>query len=98
MGVICVCCVLLFPSALERADSRAVRSHADHHITMDTLQDYIKRCDELLEATVVAQTRAEKAEDALATAQRGFDDQIAIMTEHMVGMNDRAKEQEEQYR
>jgi hypothetical protein len=50
---------------------------------MDTLQDYAKRCDELLEAVVAAQGRAAKAEDALGTAQRGFDDQIAIMTEVM---------------
>ena len=87
-----------YASAMERADARAVRSHADHLTTMDTLQDYVKRCDELLEATVAAQGHAAMMEDALSTAQRGYDKQIAIMTEHMVGMNDRAKEQEEQFR
>lgn len=91
-------CVHVFASAMERADARAIRSHVDHLTTMDTLQDYTKRCDELLEATLTAQRRAETMEDALSTAQRGYDEQIAIMTEHMVGMNDRAKEQEEQFR
>jgi hypothetical protein len=91
-------CAYVFASAMERADARAIRSHVDHLTTMDTLQDYTKRCDELLEATLTAQRRAETMEDALSTAQRGYDEQIAIMTEHMVGMNDRAKEQEEQFR
>ena len=91
-------CVYVFASAIERADARAIRSHVDHLTTTDMLQDYVKRCHELLEATVTAQRRAETLEDALSTAQRGYDEQIAIMTEHMVGMNDRAKEQEEQFR
>ena len=80
---------------LERADARAVGSHAEHLSTMDTLEDYVARCDELVAAASAAQARASAAEEELATARLGFDEQLAIMTEHMVAMNERAREQEE---
>ena len=53
---------------LERADARAVRTHADHLTTMDTLQEYVVRCKELVAAVGDAQQRAGKAEGEMGTA------------------------------
>ena len=70
-------------SQLERADNCAAQCYAEQLAAVDTLQQYVERCNELVAATKAAQARTTVAETELSSVKHGFDDQVGVRCESM---------------